>query len=125
MKIAMTSIPVKNPADAFKYYTEVLGFKEKMFMPEMNLAIVVSPEDENGTTLLLEPNENPLSKTFQEGVYKQGLPIIVMGVGDVQAEYDKLIAKGVKFKQAPTKTEWGTLAIFDDTCGNYVQIFQP
>ncbi len=124
MKIALTSVTVFDPIEAFKFYTEILGFKEKMFMPKMKLAIVISPEDENGTALLLEPNDNPLSKTFQEGVYKQGIPVIVMGVDDVQAEYDKLIEKGVKFKQLPTKTDWGTQAVFDDTCGNYIQLHQ-
>ncbi|MEO8514788.1 MAG: VOC family protein [Ignavibacteria bacterium] len=122
MKIALTSIIVNNPLEAFKYYTEVLGFKEKLYMPEAYLAIVVSPEDENGTAILLEPNNNPLAKTFQEGIYKQGLPVIVMGVDDVQKEYERLAAKGVKFKQLPTKNDWGTQAIFDDTCGNFIQI---
>jgi predicted enzyme related to lactoylglutathione lyase len=122
MKIALTSITVNNPKEAFRFYTEVLGFKEKMYMPEMNLAIVVSPEDENGTALLLEPNDNPIAKTFQEGVYKLGMPVIIFGVDDVQAEYERLSAKGVVFKQQPAATQWGTQAIFEDTCGNYVQI---
>jgi predicted enzyme related to lactoylglutathione lyase len=125
MKIALTSITVTDPIEAFKFYTETLGFKEKMYMPEMKLAIVVSPQDENGTALLLEPNDNPLAKTFQEGIYKQGMPVIIMGVDDVQAEYEKLSGRGVKFKQAPTTNQWGTQAIFDDTCGNYIQIHRP
>jgi predicted enzyme related to lactoylglutathione lyase len=125
MKIALTSITVTDPIEAFKFYTETLGFKKKMYMPEMKLAIVVSPQDENGTALLLEPNDNPLAKTFQEGIYKQGMPVIIMGVDDVQAEYEKLSGRGVKFKQAPTTNQWGTQAIFDDTCGNYIQIHRP
>jgi predicted enzyme related to lactoylglutathione lyase len=124
MTIKMTSIPVHNPIEAYKFYTEILGFEKKLYMPEHFLAIVVSPEDPNGTALLLEPNHNPLSKTFQEGVYKMGLPIIVMGVMDVQKEYEKLKQRGVVFKKEPTKTNWGTEAIFDDTCGNYIQIHQ-
>jgi len=124
MKIALTSVTVNNPIEAFKFYTEVLGFKEKLYMPDAYLAIVVSPEDPDGTALLLEPNDNPLAKTFQEGIYKSGLPVIVFGVDDVKKEYEKLKAKGVIFKQEPTKTDWGTQAVFDDTCGNYVQIHQ-
>lgn len=125
MRISLVSIPVDNPLEAFKFYTEVLGFKEKLYMPEMMMAIVVSPEDPEGTSLLLEPNENPVSKAWQEGVYKLELPIIVFGVDDVHDEYEKLKAKGVVFKKPPTKTDWGTLAILEDTCGNYVQIYQP
>lgn len=125
MRISLVSIPVNNPLEAFKFYTEVLGFKEKLYMPEMMMAIVVSAEDPEGTSLLLEPNENPVSKAWQEGVYKLELPIIVFGVDDVHAEYQKLKAKGVVFKKPPTKTDWGTLAILEDTCGNYVQIYQP
>jgi predicted enzyme related to lactoylglutathione lyase len=123
MKIAMTSVIVNNPVEAHRFYTEVLGFVSRMFMPEANMAIVASPEDPQGTGLLLEPNDNPISKTFQQAVYQQGIPVIVLGVEDVQQEYERLLKLGVVFKNKPAKTEWGTLAVFDDTCGNYVQIF--
>jgi predicted enzyme related to lactoylglutathione lyase len=122
MKIALTSVIVNNPIEAFKFYTEVLGFVKRMYIPEANLAIVVSPEEPNGTGLLLEPNDNPIGKTFQEALYKQGLPAIVMGVEDVQKEYERLKNLGVVFSKGPTKTEWGTEAVFDDTCGNFIQI---
>ena len=125
MKISLVSIPVNDPIAAFKFYTEILGFKEKMYRPEMWLAIVVSPEEPEGTTLLLEPNHNPISKSFQNGVYKAGLPIIIFGTKDVRKEFERLKKLGVKFKKEPTKNEWGTEAIFDDTCGNFIQIHQP
>lgn len=125
MRIALASVPVHDPLQAFKFYTEVLGFKEKLYMPEAYIAIVVSPEDPEGTGLLLEPNENPVSKAFQEGVYNLGLPIIVFGVDDVEQEYERLKGLGVVFKKPPTKTEWGTEAVFEDTCGNYIQIHKP
>lgn len=125
MKIALTSVSVNDPIEAFKFYTEKLGFIEKMYMPEMQLAIVVSPEDPDGTALLLEPNENLDTKTYFQSVYDAGIPVIVFGVDDVQAEFEKLSAKGVKFIQEPTKTEWGTQAVFDDTCGNLIQVHQP
>jgi uncharacterized glyoxalase superfamily protein PhnB len=96
-----------------------------MYMPDMQLAIVVSPDDPDGTALLLEPNENLDTKTYFQSVYDAGIPVIVFGVDDVQAEFEKLGAKGVKFTQEPTKTEWGTQAVFDDTCGNLIQIHQP
>lgn len=125
MKIAMTSISVNHPIEAFMFYTQKLGFKEKLYMPEMKLAIVVSPEDEDGTSLLLEPRGNLGSDIFFDGIYNAGMPVIIFGVNDVEAEFERLKDKGVVFKQAPTKTEWGTQAIFDDTCGNFIQIHQP
>jgi predicted enzyme related to lactoylglutathione lyase len=124
MKIALTSVFVRSPIGAFKFYTEVLGFTSKMYMPEANLAIVASPEDPDGTSLLLEPNDNPIAKTYQEGIYKAGLPVIVFSADDIQKEYEKLIDRGVVFRKAPTKTEWGTEAIFEDTCGNLIQIYK-
>lgn len=124
MKITLTSVYVSNPIEAFKFYTRVLGFAEKMFMPDMNLAIVASAEEPQGTALLLEPNENPIAKDYQTALYKAGLPVIVFGVANVQQEYDRLIGQGVLFRKMPTKTDWGIEAIFDDTFGNYIQISQ-
>jgi predicted enzyme related to lactoylglutathione lyase len=124
MKIALVSIPVHNPLEAFKFYTETLGFIKKQYIPEQYIAIVASPEEPDGTSLLLEPNAHPVSKAFQEGVYNLGLPLIIFGVDDVQKEYERLKSLGVVFKQPPAKTEWGIQAILEDTCGNYVQIHQ-
>lgn len=125
MKIAMTSVPVKDPLAAFTFYTEKLGFKEKLYMPEAYLAIVVSPEDTEGTTLLLEPRGGYGSDKYYEGIYEAGLPVIIFGVDDVGKEYERLKDLGIVFKQEPTKTEWGIQAVFDDTCGNYIQLHQP
>jgi predicted enzyme related to lactoylglutathione lyase len=124
MKIEMTSVFVKSPKDAFRFYTEVLGFVEKMYEPEAEIAIVASPEDPDGTQLLLEPNGNPIAKTYQEAIYKAGLPVIVFGVEDIQEEYERLKKAGVVFKKEPTTTEWGIQAIFDDTCGNWILLHQ-
>jgi predicted enzyme related to lactoylglutathione lyase len=124
MKISLTSVFVDDPMRAFKFYTDVLGFVERMHVPEANLAIVASPEEPQGTGLLLEPNDNPIAKPYQQGLYEQGLPTIVFGVEDVQQEYERLKGMGVAFKQEPTIADWGTFAVFDDTCGNYIQIHQ-
>lgn len=124
MKIGMTSIFVHNPNAAFKFYTEVLGFVEKMYMPQYNLAIVVSAEDTDGTNLLLSPVDSPWGKQFQMGLYSAGIPAIVFMTADVRAEYEKLTAKGVSFSHEPVETEWGIQAIFDDTCGNMIQLHQ-
>ena len=124
MKITLTSVPVNNPIDAFTFYTEVLGFVKRLYIPEAVLAIVASPEEPDGTGLLLEPNNNPISKTFQEAVYQAGLPIIVFGTADIQQEYERLKARGVVFRKEPTKTDWGIEAIFEDACGNLIQLAQ-
>jgi predicted enzyme related to lactoylglutathione lyase len=124
MKIALTSVLVDDPIKAFKFYTEVLGFRERMYVPEAYLAIVVSPEDPDGTGMLLEPDSNPISKPFHQSVYEAGLPIIVFSVADIQAEYERLTALGVVFREPPTKVDWGIQAVFDDTCGNFIQIVQ-
>ena len=124
MKITLTSVPVNNPIDAFTFYTEVLGFVKRRYIPEAVLAIVASPEEPDGTGLLLEPNNNPISKTFQEAVYQAGLPLIVFGTADIQQEYSRLRALGVVFRTEPTKTDWGIEAIFEDTCGNLIQLAQ-
>ena len=124
MKIALTSVFVHDPIAAFKFYTEVLGFVEKLFVPETNLAIVASPEEPNGTALLLEPNESQLAKTYQKGLYNAGIPCIIFSVSDLQEEYKKLLAKGITFRKPPTKTEAGTQALFEDTCGNLIQLYQ-
>lgn len=124
MNIALVSVPVNNPLEAFKFYTEVLGFKEKLFMPEAMLAIVVSPEQPDGTALLLEPNTTPFFKTFQDEVYKAGLPPIVFGVKDIHAEYERLKKAGVVFRGEPKKSDWGMQVLFEDTCGNLIQLHQ-
>ena len=124
MKISLVSVLVNNPLEAFKFYTEKLGFVKQMFKPEMQIAIVVSPEEPDSTALLLEPNGNLGAKNFQERIYKAGLPVIVFGVDDINKEYERLKNLDVEFTKEPTKTEWGTEAIFDDTCGNLIQLAQ-
>ncbi len=124
MTIKLTSVFVDDPNRAFKFYTEILGFINRLHIPEAHLAIVVSPEEPEGTGLLLEPNGNPIAKTYQEGVYKAGLPVIVFGVEDIHSEYERLKKLGVVFRSAPAKTEWGTQAVFEDTCGNLIQLHQ-
>lgn len=124
MKIALTSVYVDSVDKAFTFYTNVLGFLPCMYIPEANLAIVVSPEEPDGTGLLLEPNDNPIAKTYQEALYATGLPAIVFGVTHAQAEYERLTTLGVVFRGEPTHTEGGILALFEDTCGNLIQLHQ-
>lgn len=124
MKIQLTSVIVDDPSRAFKFYTEVLGFIERVYMPEMNLAIVASPEEPGGTGLLLEPSDNPIAKTFQQGVYEQGLPVIVFGVSNLEEEMARLKQRGVVFRSGPEQAGPMIVATFDDTCGNLIQLAQ-
>ena len=124
MKIGMTSVYVSDPIRAFAFYTEVLGFRKRVFMPEAMLAIVVSAEDENGTSLLLEPNENSIAKNYQEALYKQGIPVIVFTSPDLAKEFERLSAEGVRFVKEPVKTDYGTEALFEDGFGNIIQLYQ-
>ena len=124
MKIALTSIFVDDPVKAHRFYTEVLGFASQVFVPEAHLAIVASPEDPGGTGLLLEPSNDPQASQFHRAMYERGLPVIIFGVDDVQKEYEKLLPRGVSFRQPPTASDWGIQAVLDDTCGNFVAISQ-
>lgn len=124
MRISLTSIPVDSPVKAHQFYTEVLGFVSRVFMPEANLAIVASPEEPAGVGLLLEPNDDAAYKALQSMAYQRGMPIIVFGVDDIAAEYERLRGRGVIFSQPPTQQDFGTTALFDDTCGNYIQLHQ-
>lgn len=125
MKIALASIPVIDPLEAFEFYTRTLGFKKHTLIEAAQLAIVVAPDQPDGTALLLEPRGEAHTKTYQQHVYESGLPWIVLGVTDVTKEYERLTQLGVTFASEPTSTEWGTQAVFDDTCGNLVQLHQP
>jgi predicted enzyme related to lactoylglutathione lyase len=125
VKIALTSVFVHSPMDAFKFYTEVLGFIPRMYVPAADIAIVASPEQPDGTGLLLEPNDNPVAKTYQEAVYTMGLPVIIFGVDDIQAEYQRLKRLGVTFRGEPQRADWGAHVLLEDTCGNLIQLHQP
>lgn len=127
MKIAMVSVFVEDPAKAFKYYTETLGFEEVMFSPENYLAIVKSPLDGHETYLLLEPTEPggiEIAKEYKQKLYELGVPVISFGSDDIQKTVDELKEKGVSFKKDLEKTDYGYEAIFDDANGNYIQLIQ-
>ena len=122
MKIALTSIFVDDPIKAHKFYTEVLGFNSKQYVPDAQIAIVVSPEDPNGTALLLEPRGDSFAKDYQEHVYNAGLPVIVFGVNDLSGEIERLKNNGVKFREDLTKKEWGLENLFEDSFGNLIML---
>ncbi len=126
MRLRLTSVFVNDQEKALKFYTEVLGFVRKTDLPagEFRWLTVVSPEAPEGTELLLEPNANSAARTYQEALYREGIPVTAFAVDDVQAEHDRLRTGGVVFRTGPTEVEGATVAIFDDTCGNLIQIYQ-
>lgn len=127
MKIKLCSVFVEDQDKALKFYTEVLGFIKKSDLPigEFKWLTVVSPEGPEDIELLLEPNANPAAKTFQSAIFEQGIPAAAFFVEDIQKEYDRMNDLGVVFRSKPTKIEQGpTIAVFEDTCGNLIQIVQ-
>ena len=128
MKIELSSVLVDNQEKALRFYTEILGFVKKTDIPvgKFRWLTVISPEQEGCVELLLEPNENSAAKTFQAAIFEQGIPYTAFAVDDIQHEYDRLTKRGVTFPTKPTSSPTSpTLAIFDDTCGNLIQIYQP
>jgi predicted enzyme related to lactoylglutathione lyase len=126
MKIQLTSVFVSDQDKALKFYTEVLGFVKKNDFPvgEAKWLTVVSPEGPDDVELLLEPNGNPIAKTYQEALYTQGIPCTAFAVSDIESESERLRNLGVKFHKEPTHMGSATIAVFDDTCGNLIQIYQ-
>ena len=122
MKILMTSVFVDDPVRAHAYYTEVLGFLSREFDPENQIAVVTSPEDPRGTSLLLEPLGQSFAKEYQENVYNAGLPVIVFGADDVDAKRKELEKRGVRFRDDLAKPEWGMRNLFEDTFGNLIML---
>ncbi len=126
MRIVVTHVFVDDQEKALKFYTEVMGFIKKTDIPlgESRWLTVVSPEDMNGTELLLEPDSHPAVGQYRQAIVADGIPSTMFGVSDVQKEYDRLSALGVRFTQPPVKMGPVTTAVLDDTCGNLIQIAQ-
>ncbi|HYO57391.1 VOC family protein [Archangium sp.] len=126
MKIKLSSVMVDDQDKALKFYTEVLGFVKKTDIPlgKFKWLTVVSPEGPDDIELLLEPNENPASKTYQKALHEQGIPLTAFAVDDIQKEYERMKKLGVAFRSEPTKMGMVTIVVFDDTCGNLIQLYQ-
>ena len=126
MKIKITSVFVSDQNKALEFYTKNLGFVKKTDIGagKYRWLTVVSAEDPNGPQLVLEPNENPAARIYQEAISKQGIPTTMFFVDDIQKEFQRLKKLGVKFTMEPTKTPGSTIARFDDTVGNVIQITQ-
>ena len=126
MQIKLTSIMVDDQDKALKFYTEILGFRKKLEIPvgEYRWITVVSPEGPDTLELSLEPNANPAGKTFQQAMFAQGIPVAAFEVTGIAHEYERLKSRGVVFTRPPAKMGPVTIAIFADTCGNLVQIYE-
>lgn len=128
MKIKLTSVSIDDYDKALNFYTDILGFVLKRDIPLGNGArwiTVVSPEEQDGTELLLEPNATyPAMKALKEALVKDGIPFTAFQVDDIEKEYERLKKAGVSFSMEPTNMGTATVAIFDDTCGNLIQIYQ-
>ncbi|EHB54038.1 Glyoxalase/bleomycin resistance protein/dioxygenase [Mycolicibacterium rhodesiae JS60] len=126
MRINLTSVLVNDQDAALQFYTDVLGFTTKHDIPmgEHRWITVVSPENPDGTELVLEPDGHPAVKPFKEALVADGIPFTSFAVDDVHAEFDRLRGLGVRFTQEPVDMGPVTTAVFDDTCGNLIQIAQ-
>lgn len=126
MNIVVTSLFVEDQEVALKFYVETLGFVKKNDIPmgQFRWITLVSSENQQGTELVLEPNNHPAAKEYQQKIFADGIPATMFGVEDVQKEFDRLHEQGVTFTVEPTEMGNVKIAVFDDTCGNLIQIAQ-
>ncbi len=126
MEIKLTSIYVDDQEKALRFYTEVLGFVKKadFSQGQFRWLTVTSPEEPKGTELQLALNNNPAAKTYQETMFQQGLPGAMFFTNDVQADYERMKARGAEFTMPPTDVTGSRIAKLNDTCGNLIQVTQ-
>ena len=126
MRIVVTSVLVDDQEKALRFYTDALGFVKKVDIPlgEARWLTVVSPDDPEGTQLLLEPDGHPAAGPFKRALVEDGIPFTSFAVDDTRAEFERLRALGVRFTQEPVEMGPVTTAVLDDTCGNLIQIQQ-
>ena len=126
MRIVVTSVMVDDQDKALRFYTDVLGFVKKTEVPlgAHRWLTVVSPDDPEGVELLLEPDDYPVAKPFKRALVEDGIPFTSFAVTDVNAEYKRLVGAGVRFTQPPVEMGPVITAVFDDTCGNLIQMAQ-
>jgi predicted enzyme related to lactoylglutathione lyase len=126
MKIKWTSILVDDQKKALKFYTEILGFVKKTDVPmgEYSWLTVVSKEEPDGVEVVLEPMGFAPAKVYQKALKDAGIPLTMFHVGNVQNEFERLEKLGVKFSMKPTQMGPTTIVVFDDTCGNNIQLVQ-
>ncbi len=126
MRATLNSVLVGDQDQALRFYTEVLGFVKKQDIPmgKYRWLTLVSPEGPDDIELTLEPNSHPAAKADQTALYGDGIPLTSFGSTNVQAEYERLTERGVAFRTTPTQAGPTTIAVFEDTCGNLIQLHQ-
>lgn len=127
MHIAMVSVIFEDPAKAFAYNTDTLGFEEVMYQPENYIAIGKSPSAKDGPMVLLEPTEPAgleIAKNYKKEIYTPGTPVMSFGTKDIYQTTAELKKKSVRLKKDNVKTDWGHTDVFDDSNGNYIQLIQ-
>lgn len=126
MRITLNSVLVDDQSRALEFYTDILGFvkKEDIDLGEFRWITVVSPQEPDGTQLVLEPNANSAAKTYQAAMFEQGIALTAFEVDDIEAEFGRLRDQGVEFTTEPTDIGGAVIAVFKDTCGNLIQIHQ-
>ena len=126
MKIKLTSVHVDDQEKALRFYTEVLGFVKKADFSQgpYRWLTVASPEDPDGTELQLALNDNPAAKAYQQAMFEQSQPAVMFFTDDVQADYERMKARGAEFTRPPTDVTGSRIATLNDTCGNLIQVTQ-
>ncbi len=126
MKIALTSVYVDDQEKAVRFYTEVLGFVKKADFSQgpFRWLTVASPEEPKGTELQLALNDNPAAKTYQQAMFQQSQPAAMFFTDDLQADYERMKARGAEFIMPPTDVTGSKIAKLNDTCGNLIQVTQ-
>ena len=127
MKIRLTSITVDNQDRALQFYTDKLGFVKKTEIPmgEHRWLTVVAPDEQDGVELVLEPLGFEPAKVYQQALFQAGIPVTAFYSADIEKEYERLLKAGVVFSMPPTAVGTVKLVVFNDTCGNHIQLFQP
>ena len=126
MKIKLTSVYVNDQGKALRFYTEVLGFAKKTDVRQgpYRWLTVASPEEPDGTELQLALNDNPAAKAYQQAIFQQGQPAAMFYTDDVQADYERMKARGAEFTMPPKDVTASKIAMLNDTCGNLIQVTQ-
>jgi len=126
MKIKLTRVYVDDQEKALQFYTGVLGFVKKADFSQgpFRWLTVISPDDPDGAELQLAPNDNPAAKAFQQAMFQQNQPAAMFYSGDLQAEYERIHARGAEFTMPPTDVTASKIAMLNDTCGNLIQVTQ-
>ena len=126
MKIRLTRLYVDDQEKALRFYTDVVGFAKKADFSNgpFRWLTVTSPEDPDGTELQLALNDNPAAKAYQQATFEQGQPAAMFFTDDVQADYERMKARGAEFTMPPTDVTASKIAMLKDTCGNLIQVTQ-